>query len=288
MKIVHSFLLITSVICLASVSHANISFFTSFNGSEGYVGGGLDRSTQTGAVHFNVPSQGLYLPDGQAPDFGYVAKNPTSGSPKAYYVNGEGATYIAGSNWTVASSFSFEGLDSTAPSSTTFLNNIGFSTSNNSDADTMAAGIQKTDSQTDQYTFYISGGGFAAVSFNYSDIGDDTANADDLTDILEIEIKLEKSSTADEFIATATLTNLDTSTTVATLDTTLSNPNANNKDLFGLISSGTVTEADNWDLFSMYDFRYSAVVPEAQSYALILGTLTLLYIHFRRRQSARS
>ena len=283
-KLKRSLSLVISI-TTALVSHADISFFTSFDGAEGYVSAGLDKSIQTGMPHFIVPGiSGLYLPSGQAPNFGYVSKNPTASGPRAYYVNGEGADYVAGNRWTTTMGFDFEGLDATNPGSNVHLSAVGFSTSNSASANSMIAAIQKGATQTDQYTFYISGGGYDSVSFNYSDIGDDPADADDLSDKLQINFSLVKSATANEFLATATLTNVDTSTTIATLNTTLSNSAAYNSDLFGFMNAGSITEVDNWDLFKMYDFSYTAV-PEPQSYTLMLGgfaALVALRLHRRR------
>ena len=276
------------LVFVSQVSLADIAFSTNFDGSEGYVESGLDRSIQTSAPHFNVPgTSGLYLPAGQAPDFGYVSKNPTAASPRAYYIYGEGANYLAGNSWSVASTFDFEGLDASTPASDTFLNSIGFSTSNSSSTNAMIAGIQKSTTQTDQYTFYISGGAFESVAFNYSDIGDDLADADDLSDKLQISFSLIKSATADEFLATATLSNVDTSTTLASLNTTFSNAAAYNSDLFGFINAGSITENSNWDLFKMYDFEYNAV-PERQTYSMTVGGFLIFVILWLRHRKKRS
>ena len=51
------------------------------------------------------------------------------------------------------------------------------------------------------------------------------------------------------------------------------------------MNAGSITEANNWDLFKMYDFGYTAV-PEPQTYIMVLGgfaAFMTLWQHRRRK-----
>ena len=105
----------------------------------------------------------------------------------------------------------------------------------------------------------------------YSAIGDDTADANDLTDNLRFSLTITKSITANEFDATGTLTNLDTSTVVGSLTTTFNRANAYNaSNLYGYISSGNQTASSNFDITNIDAYSFVSV-PEPASYALVAG-----------------
>jgi acyl-coenzyme A thioesterase PaaI-like protein len=93
---------------------------------------------------------------------------------------------------------------------------------------------------------------------SYAAIGDDRLDDNDLTDTLRMVISLTKSATPGQFEAVAQLINLDSSTTVATITTTLTESTAYQSDLFSYFRSGSVKEEGNFDLFNATAFSYTA------------------------------
>lgn len=245
-------------------------FATEFEGSEGFNSGGIGNS-----ANFNeTTAGGMYLPNGQAPVFGTLKRSPTAGSSKVIYATGTGANFAAGATWKTTVDFTFEGLPNIALGETTLLVASGFSSSNTSSANLMYAGIQKGGAQVENYQFFISGGGFAQQSITYANIGDTTADADDLTDNLRIECTLTKSGTADVFDAVAKLINLDTNTILSTISLSLNRPEAYSSDLFGYFNSGNVMESNNYDLLNIDSFSYSAT-PEPMDQSMSSGKVAI-------------
>lgn len=254
-------------------SFATVRYATQFEGSEGFQSaGGINNS-----ANFSESSVGgLYLPAGQSPVFGTLKKSPTAGSSRAFYNTGAGASFDVGATWSTTLDFTFEGLPNTASNAetATLLVANGFSSSNTSNANVMYAAIQKGRKQTEDYQFFIDGGGFLQQNIPYADIGDDNLNSDDLTDTLRIEFSLTKSAIAGQFDAVATLTNLDTNTIVATISKSLDRPNAYTpaKNLYGYINSGVVQEAGNFDLLNIDSFTYTAT-PEPSDQSMSSGKM---------------
>jgi len=253
-------------------SFATVRYATQFEGSEGFQAGGINNS-----ANFTESSAGgMYLPAGQAPVFGTLKRSPTTGSSRAYYNSGAGASFGVGATWSTTLDFTFEGLPNTAPGTTTLLVANGFSSSNTANANVMYAAIQKGGGQLQQYQFFISGGGFLQQNIPYADIGDDTLDSDDLTDTLRIEFSLTKSAIAGQFDAVATLTNLATNTIVATISKSLNRPDAYSpaKNLYGYINSGAVQEAGNFDLLNIDSFTYTAT-PEPSDQSMSSGKVRI-------------
>jgi len=251
---------------------STVRYATQFEGSEGFQAGGINNS-----ANFTESSAGgMYLPAGQAPVFGTLKRSPTTGSSRAYYNSGAGASFGVGATWSTTLDFTFEGLPNTAPGSTTLLVANGFSSSNTANANVMYAAIQKGGGQLQQYQFFISGGGFLQQNIPYADIGDDTLDSDDLTDTLRIEFSLTKSAIAGQFDAVATLTNLATNTIVATISKSLNRPDAYSpaKNLYGYINSGAVQEAGNFDLLNIDSFTYTAT-PEPSDQSMSSGKVRI-------------
>ena len=289
MKPYRYFISFFTLLIAATSSFADTSFSTSFTGGEGYTNGGLNSGVQTNAAHFNETIQGgLYLPSGQSPGFGTVRRNPMANGAAAFYKTGEGSAFNAGATWTTRMDFKFEGLATADPtSSTSFMGSTGFSTSSTTTSNIMYAGIQKSTGQanTNNYQFFISGGGFSSSNITYASIGDDAADANDQTDNLRITLTLTKSTTADQFDATATLLNLDTSTSVATISATLTRANAYSSDLFGYFRSSGLIESNNFDLFDVDAYSYTAsTIPEKSTYSIILGGVALIITLSLRRK----
>ena len=183
--------------------------------------------------------------------------------------------------------FKFEGLATADPTLSTFMGSTGFSTSSTTTSNIMYAGIQKSAGQanTNNYQFFIAGGGFSSSNITYASIGDDTADANDQTDRLRITLTLTKSTTTDQFDATATLVNLDTSDTVATIAATLTRANAYSADLFGYLRSSGLVENNNFDLFDVDAYSYTAsTIPEKSTYSMILGGVALIITLSLRRK----
>lgn len=266
-----------------SVSFAQLT--TNFAGSEGYTNGSIDDANQTGAPNFNAPSYGFYLPGGHAPDFGTLKQDPNS-QAKAYTLAGSGALAV-GDSWVTTMDFTYEGYDL---ADSGFMPTIGFVTSNSTNSDSMVISLQRTSGQATSsataYQLYLQGGSgsYKTTNVQYSAIGDDTADANDLTDNLRFSLTITKSITANEFDAIGTLTNLDTSSVVGSLTTTFNRANAYNaSDLYGYIASGNQTEANNFDITNIDAYSF-VPVPEPASYALVAGCLLLGYVMVRRRK----
>lgn len=278
-----------TLLSMTAPAYADTSFSTNFSGGEGYTSRGLNSTIQTGAPHFNESvNGGFYLPGGQGPGFGTVRKNPTTRNATAFYTTGEGSAFNAGATWTTRMDFKFEGLANTTPGSIVQLGGVGFSTSSSSLSNQIFAGIQKSATQTEAYQFYVftPGGGFFSQNFSYSSVGDDTTDAHDQTDSLRMELSLTKSATADQFDFTATLNNLVNPATVSTITNTVTQSGAYSADLFGYFRSGSIAEANNFDLFDVDGFGYSASpIPEASTYAMIMGAVALLSLIVRRKKN---
>lgn len=257
-----------------------VNFSTNFDASEGYTNGKISNSS-----NFNESvAAGFYIPGGTAPDYGVVKRSPTSNGATAYYTTGAGADFSAGASWTVSLDYTFEGVESSPTGSTAINHSLGFSGSSSSNSNLMFAGIQKGAAQDGNYQLFINGGGFSQKSFSFADIGDDTTDADDLTDNIRLEFSLTKSAVANEFNAVATLYNIDSASTVATTSTTLIRSGVYSADLFGYFKGSGGNEDNNYDMINIDTFAY-ATVPENSKIALLLGSFTALLIILRQRRS---
>jgi hypothetical protein len=279
-----------ALLFVATPCLANTSFTTNFTAEEGYTSGGIDQSVQTGAANFNEQfNSQFYLPGNTSPGYGTVRRNPTGNGANATYKVGDGADFAAGDSWTVSLDFTFEGLVNTAPASATTIMQLGFSTSATAISNNMFASIQKGTGQTEVYQLIIfgqSGGGFASSNFSYAAVGDDTANADDLTDLLRLEFTITETATAGTYSTLANLYNLDvdSSSTIASSSATLVRDNTADVDLFGYFKANMGNEADNFDLFNIDAFSYDAIaVPEPATYSFLLGSLALVGASMRRK-----
>ena len=268
MKLYPYSLTFTALITAITVSYAATSFSTAFDRSEGYIASGLDQSTQTSAAYFNEApfAGGFYLPKGGKPELGTLLRDPRANGASAYYKIGAGSTLKAGATYSVTLDFTFEGMPEGIPSVDTFLGSVGFSTSSTSDKHAIHAGIKKSASDSNSaagiYQFFVFGGGYAEAlgGVSYAAIGDDRLDDNDLTDTLRMVLSLTKSATPGQFEAVAQLINLDTSDTVATITTTLTESAAYQSDLFGYFKSGSVKQEGNFDLFNVTAFSYTAGV----------------------------
>lgn len=249
-----------------TISHTASAFNTTFDRSEGYIASGLDQSKQTSADHFNEApfAGGFYLPEGGNPDLGTLRRAPKATGASAYYKIGAGSALTAGATYSVTLDFTFEGLPERTPITDAFMGSVGFSTSSTSSKHTIYAGIKRSatglNSAAGVYQLFISGGGYAELNgISYVAVGDDRLNDKDLTDTLRITLSLTKSATSGQFEAVAKLINLDSSTTVATITTTLVEATAYQSDLYGYFRSSSIKQEGNFDLFNATAFSYSAV-----------------------------
>jgi hypothetical protein len=258
----HCLLLLLS----GSFGFADLTYSTNFTGDEGFTRGPIDKSKQEAMPVFSEVGKvigGLYFPASQGPDFGVLRRNPTSGGARAIHTKGEGASYIAGATWTTRMRFTFEGAPAglSNKKDALMLGGIGFTNSKSKVADLIYAGIQKNPTQDQNYQFYVfgnGGGGFFAQNLSYDAVGDLAGNPDDLSDPLEVQITLTKASRAGVFSFVASLVNLEQGSTLATLKGELTMPALNRADLYAYVSSGSVREADNFDLFNLHAFSYEA------------------------------
>ena len=251
-----------------TISPTATAFSTAFDRSEGYIASALDQSKQTSAAYFNEApfAGGLYLPKGGNPELGTLRRDPKATGTTAYYKIGTGSALSNGSTYSVSVDFTFEGMPEGIPSVDTFMGSVGFSTSSTSDKHAIHAGIKKSASDSNSaagiYQFFVFGGGYAEAmgGVSYAAIGDDRLDDNDLTDTLRMVLSLTKSATPGQFEAVAQLINLDTSDTVATITTTLTESAAYQSDLFGYFKSGSVKQEGNFDLFNVTAFSYTAGV----------------------------
>ncbi len=268
MKLYPYSLAFAALLTAITVSDAATTFSTDFERSEGYFASALDQSKQTSAAHFNeVPfAGGFYFPAGGNPDFGTLRRAPNATGASAYYKIGAGSALTAGATYSVSLDFTFEGLPEGIPSVETFMGSVGFSTASTSNTHAIFAGIKRnasgSNSAAGMYQFFVSGGGYAEAlgGVSYAAVGDDRLNDSDLTDTLRIVLSLTKLATPGQFEAVAQLINLDTSDTVATITTTLTESAAYQSDLFGYFRSGSVKQEGNFDLFNASAFSYTAGV----------------------------
>jgi hypothetical protein len=279
-------LLVVATPCLA-----NTSFTTNFTSEEGYTGGGIDQSVQTGAANFNEQfNSQFYLPSNTSPGYGTVRRNPTGNGANATYKVGDGANFAADDSWVVSLDFTFEGLVNTAPASTTAVMQLGFSTSAAGIANSMFAGIQKTNTQTDEYQLFVFGqsqGGFGSNNFSYADVGDDTTDANDLTDLLRLEFTITETATAGTYSTLAELYNTPSGNIIASTSATLVRDNTADVDLFGYFKANLGNESTNFDMFNIDAFSYDAfgvAVPEPATYSFLLGSLALVGASMRRKR----
>ncbi len=255
-----------ALLTVITVSNATTTFSTNFDRSEGYISSALDQSKQTSAAHFNEApfAAGFYLPEGGKPDFGTLRRAPNAIGASAYYKIGVGSALTAGATYSVTLDVTFEGLPARTPSTDAFMGSVGFSTSSKSNTHAIFAGIKRNasglNSAAGMYQFFVSGGGYAEVmgGVSYTALGDDRLDDDDITDNLRVVFSLNKSATPGQFEAVAQLINLDTSDTVATITTTLTESTAYQSDLFGYFRSGSIKEEGNFDLFNIDAFSYTA------------------------------
>jgi hypothetical protein len=266
MKLYPYSLTFAALLTAATVSYAATAFSTDFDRSEGYLASALDQSKQTSAAHFNEApfAGGFYLPQVGNPDLGTLRRAPNATGASAYYKIGAGSALTAGATYSVTLDFTFEGLPESIPSADTFMGSVGFSTASTSNAHPIYAGVKRnasgSNSAAGRYQFFISGGGYAEAlgGVSYAAVGDDRLDDNDLTDNLRIVLSLTKSATPGQFEAVAQLINLDTSTTVATITTNLTESAAYQSDLFGYFRSGSVKQEGNFDLFNATAFSYTA------------------------------
>ena len=282
---------IVILVLATSSSLANTSFTTNFSGGEGYTNGALDQSNQTSAAHFNEQfNSQLYLPNGQSPDFGTVKVNPEGNGANAVYKIGDGADFVEGDSWTVSLDFTFEGLVNTAPGSNNSLVQLGFSTSATEVTNNMYASIQKGSAQTEAYQLVLfgeGGGGFASNNFTYAAVGDDTADANDLTDLLRLEFTITETATAGTYSTSANLYNLDVNpnSTIVAASTNLTRSGTSDVDLYGYMRVTMGNESGNFDMFQGDSFSYNtSAVPEPATYSFLLGGLVLAIASIRRRR----
>ena len=247
-------------------------YSTNFEGSEGFINGAINKS----ALFHEVTAGGMYLPAGMAPVYGKLAKSPTAGGGNVINSVGTGASFGPGATWTTEIEFTFEGLENTAPGNPQpLITGLGFCTSPTAVTNSIYVGLQKNANMTENYHLFIfqsGGSGYINTGLPYSAIGDDTADADDLTDKLKLSLTLTKSSTPNEFDVTATLLNLDTGATVKTFSHTITHSTAYSSDLYGFFKNGTVKEANNFDLLQMYAFDYLAL-PETSDQSMATGKI---------------
>ena len=206
---------------------------------------------------------GLYFPTSEGPQFGVLRKNPNSSGARVTCIKGEGEKYSAGGTWSASLEYTFEGVavDSSKNKSPKMLGGLGFTNSKTEIDQLIYCGIQKTARVVENYQFYVlgkGGGGFFLENVSYDSIGDDLYDSNDLSDKLEIELTLTKSSVDGEFNFVATLSNLDNGKSIATLTGALKMPQLYNSNLYAYISSGAVREEGNFDLFNAHAFSYQA------------------------------
>ncbi|NCG09303.1 MAG: hypothetical protein GWO81_07035 [Verrucomicrobia bacterium] len=241
-------------------AHADLAYSTNFSGSEGYVNGAIDKKNQQANPTFSETAAaqgGLYFPKSQGPDYGVLRRNPTSKGARAILQKGAGAGFKPGSTWSTRIEYSFEGLPAMVMGGKmpTMLGGLGFTNSKSEVSELIYVGIQKAPQQSESYQFYVfgqGGGGFFSKNVDYLAIGDDASDADDLTDKLAIEFTVTKSSKAGVLSFVATLSNVDKGTTVVTLSGDLNVPKLYNKDLHAYVSSGSISEGGNYDLFNLH------------------------------------
>lgn len=251
---------------LASTALANLDFSTNFSAAEGYVSGGIDKKIQKAAPYFAEGASvqgGLYFPRSGDSEMGVLRRDPNSRGARALLQKGTGKGFEVGSTWSARIVYTFEGLPAMVMGGKvpTMLGGVGFSNAKNKAGEIVYAGIQKTPQQSESYQFYVfgkGGGGFFSKNVDYASIGDDTSDADDLSDKLEIEFTLTKSSKAGVLSFEATLTNVDKGSTVATLSGDLKVPQLYDADLYAYVSSGAVVEDANYDLFNLHALSYKA------------------------------
>ena len=268
MKLYPYSLTFAALLTAITVSDAATTFSTAFERSEGYFASALDQSKQTSAAHFNEApfAGGFYFPEGGNPDFGTLRRAPNATGASAYYKIGAGSALTAGATYSVTLDFTFEGMPEGIPSTDAFMGSVGFSSASTSNTHAIFAGIKRnasgSNSAAGMYQFFVSGGGYAEAlgGVSYAAVGDDRLNDSDLTDTLRIVLSLTKSATPGQFEAVAQLINLDSSTTVATITTTLTESTAYQSDLFGYFKSGSVKQEGNFDLFNATAFSYTAGV----------------------------
>lgn len=252
---------------------AATKFSTSFDGSDGFVSGALNKNGN----FIETVIGGMYLPSGQAPNFGTLKKGPTTAGAHVIHTQGAGSAFGPGATWNCEFEFTFEGLPNVAPGTNLLLSQIGFSTSASTRSSPINIGIQKTANAILNYAFciYTAGtGNFATKNVSYAKIGDDPENDDDLTDLLKIAVTLTKTSTADTFDLLTTLTNVDTGEVVSTIHKTITNSSAYASNLYGYFSTGGVQEANNWDLLDIHSYKYAAS-PAISDYSTGTGTIAL-------------
>jgi hypothetical protein len=243
-----------------------LALSTQFSGNEGYQAGAIDKSMQSANPVFAELKQsvgGLYFPSSQGPQFGVLRRNPSSSGARVICVQGEGSKYSAGGTWSASLAYTFEGVavDSSKNKSPKMLGGLGYTNSKTEIDQLIYCGIQKTPRVAENYQFYVfgkGGGGFFLENVSYDSIGDDLYDSNDLSDKLEIELTLTKSSVDGEFNFVATLSNLDNGKSIATLTGALKMPQLYNSNLYAYISSGAVREEGNFDLFNAHAFSYQA------------------------------
>jgi len=289
-KLQFKFPFVTLVLATSSCL-ADTSFTTNFTGGEGYTNGALNQPNQTSAAYFNEQFNGqLYIPGGHSPGFGTLKVNPAGNGANAVYKNGYGADFVEGDSWTVSLDFNFEGLVNTASGSANTLMQLGFSNSGTEISSNMYASIQKGGAQTEAYQLVLfgeGGGGFDSQNFSYAAAGDDTTDADDLTDLLRLEFTITETSTAGIYSTSANLYNLtvDSNSTIAATSTNLNRSGTSDVDLYGYMKISMGNENGNFDLFQGDSFSYStSSVPEPATYSFLLGGLALVVASMRRRK----
>ena len=248
-----------------TISPAATAFSTNFDRSEGYIASALDQSKQTSAAYFNEApfAGGFYLPKGGNPELGTLRRDPKATGSTAYYKIGTGSAWSNGSTHSVSLDFTFEGMPESIPSVDAFMGSVGFSTSSTSNKHSIYAGIKRSASGTNSaagvYRFFVSGGGYAESigGVSYAAVGDELLDDNDLTDNLRMILSLTKSASPGKFEAVAQLINLGTGNTVATINTTLTEPTAYQSDLFGYFKSGSIREVGNFDLFNVTAFSFT-------------------------------
>jgi hypothetical protein len=265
----NSYCKILSLSALAAaitISPTATAFSTAFDRSEGYIASALDQSKQTSAAYFNEApfTGGFYLPKGGKPELGTLRRDPKATGTTAFYKIGTGSALSNGSTYSVSVDFTFEGMPEGIPSVDAFMGSVGFSTSSTSNKHAIYAGIKRSATGSNLaagvYQFFVSGGGYAQSKggVSYAAVGDDLLDDNDLTDNLRMILSLTKSTSPGKFEAVAQLINLDTSDTVATISTTLTESAAYQSELFGYLRSGSINEVGNFDLFNVTAFSYTA------------------------------
>ena len=256
----NTFIYLSLLFTFATTAFADLDFSTSFSAAEGYLSGGIDKQIQQAAPYFVEGASvrgGLYFPRSRNYEMGILRRDPNSRGARALLQKGAGEGFDVGSTWSARIVYTFEGLPAMVMGGKvpTMLGGVGFSNAKNKAIEIVYAGIQKTPQHSESYQFYVfgkSGGGFFSKNVNYASIGDDTSDADDLSDKLEIEFTLTKSSKAGVLSFEAALRNMDKRSTLATLSGDLKVPHLYDEDLYAYVSSGAVVEEANYDLFNLH------------------------------------